>query len=67
MLETIKKEIESAQQAEPFAEVYQKYIQTMQDDIIEQEVQHIANLIASAEDRLAITKQIDSIAKELTL
>ena len=67
MLETIKHENESAKDSEPFAEVYQKYIQDMQDEIIEQEVQHIANLMSSIDDRLAINEQIGIITKELTL
>lgn len=67
MLETIKHEIESVNDSEPFAEVYQKYIQDMQDEIIEQEVQHIANLMSSIDDRLAINEQIGIITKELTL
>lgn len=67
MLETIKAEIETVSQSEPFAQLYQSYIQNMQDSIIEQEVQHVANLMSTADDRLAINEQIDIITKELTL
>lgn len=65
MLDTIKKEIEQAEQSESFAEFYQFYIQDIQDKIIEQEVQHVTNLISSPDDRLVVNSQIDFLTKEL--
>ena len=65
MLETIKAAIQDNLHADPFAEFYQCYVTDLQDKIIEQEIQHISNLICNPEDKVAINSQIDMIAKEL--
>ena len=65
MLETIKSAIYDAEQAEPFSEFYQSYVAHTQDHIIEQEIQHIANLITSNDDKISIYSQIDEITQEV--
>lgn len=65
MLETIRSEIREAKKGEPFAEYYQKYIFKIEDDIIQQEVQHVRNLISSTDDMLAVNSDITQLTREL--